>query len=56
MKIKCIVSCNGVGYEHFNIGEERDIEKQTAKTLVDFGYAVAIEAKKPKPSGDAGGG
>lgn len=48
MKIKCVMNCNGVGYENFNAGQERDVEKSTAKTLVDFGYAVVADAKKPK--------
>lgn len=56
MKIKCVMNCNGVGYEDFNVGEERDIEKQTAKMLVDFGYAIETTTKKPKPDGNAGGG
>lgn len=56
MKVKCVVNCDGVGYEKFIAGEERDIEKQTAKTLVEFGYAIASKPKNPKSDNAEGGG
>lgn len=48
MKIKSIVNCNGVGYENFNSGETRDIKKEIAETLIEFGYAEEIEKGKKK--------
>ena len=48
MKVICKVNCTGMGYENFNIDEVRDIKKDIAETLIDFGYADKIEKGKEK--------
>ncbi len=51
MRVLCKVNCNGMGYENFKVGEEREIQKDTAKLLIDYGYAepVAVSEKPKKP-------
>lgn len=43
MKVKCVVACNGIGYEDFNVNEERNLSDNLAKVLIEFGYVVALE-------------
>lgn len=46
MEIKCRVNCNGIGYENFKAGEIREISKETAEKLIDFGYAEKTSTEK----------
>lgn len=45
MKVKCMVNCNGIGYENFKEGEFRDVSKETAEKLVGFGYAEQVSTE-----------
>jgi hypothetical protein len=46
MKITALINCNGIGYENFNEGETRDIKKEIAETLINFGYAEEVKKGK----------
>lgn len=41
MKIVIIADCYGQGYD-FIEGDETNIKKDIAKTLIDFGYAIPV--------------
>ncbi|WMI80908.1 hypothetical protein [Anaerotignum sp. MB30-C6] len=56
MKIRCLVGCNGVGYEKFEVDEIRDIPKETAEKLVDFGYAEKLSTRKGSGKKDGADG
>lgn len=49
MKVKAFVDCNGYGYEDFKAGEERNVRKEIAELLINFGYAESVEPKRKKP-------
>jgi len=46
VKVKCVQDCNGTGYEHFKKGQERELSENTAKKLIEFGYAESLEPAK----------
>ena len=46
MKIKALVNCFYNGNEKLNKGEIAEVSQETAKTLVNFGYAEALEQFK----------
>lgn len=46
MKVKCLVNCNGLGYEKFEPGEEREVSEEVGEKLERFGYVEKIEEKK----------
>lgn len=54
MKVKCLINCNGYGYEDFKKDTEREIKNDIAKVLVKFGYVeeipeeVVVEEEIPK--------
>lgn len=47
MKVKCVIDCTGLGYKNFNVGEERELEKELAEKLISFGYVKELQ-DKPK--------
>ena len=46
MKIRCLQDCNGIGYEHFKKGQEREIQDDLANVLIQYAYAERIEPAK----------
>jgi len=55
MNIKCVKSCNGVGYEKFKKGEVRNIPKSIAEKLIKFGYGESAGGKDTDTQTTKGG-
>lgn len=47
MKVKCLVSCAGEGY-NLKVDEIADIDDKVAEKLIKFGYVEEIKEDKKK--------
>jgi len=43
IKVKALIDCTGDGYTNFNKDEERELPKDIAEILINFGYAEEIK-------------
>lgn len=48
MKIRCITACTGLGYEDFNVGEEKEINEELGNKLIKFCYVEKVKEMKGK--------
>ncbi|BDR80689.1 hypothetical protein N072000002_09450 [Clostridium tetani] len=39
MKVIALINCTGIGYEDFKKDEIRELPKELAEKLINFGYA-----------------